>query len=98
MYQEDTTDLRALMARWLAQDTVSGDRSPVLRWRYGLALGDSALIREGRAGIERAGVDPLIWAIANAEGEVVGLDIVPVAIAELERRDVAELEPGVGDV
>jgi len=89
LYQEDTTGLRALMARWLAQDTVSGDRSPVLRWRYGLALGDSTLMRQGRAGIERAGVDPLMVGIGNAEGEAVGLDIVPVAIAELERRDVA---------
>jgi tetratricopeptide (TPR) repeat protein len=88
LYQQDTTGLRALVGRWLAQDTVAGDRSPVLRWRFGLALGDSALVAEGRAGLGRVPDDPLIWLISNAQSEAVGLDGVAPAIAELERRGV----------
>ena len=88
LFLEDTTEFRALARRWLAQDTVPGDRSPYLRWRLGVALGDSALVARERAGLERWGDDAVLWLAGNAQADAVGLGDVPLALRELARRAV----------
>ena len=88
LYLEDTTEVRSLARRWLAQDTVQGDRSPYLRWRLGVALGDSELVARERAGLERWSDDAVLWLAGNAQADAVGLGDVPLAIRELERRAV----------
>ena len=76
LYLEDTTEFRALARRWLAQDTVPGDRSPYLRWRLGVALGDSALVARERAGLERWGDDAVLWLAGNAQADARALNSV----------------------
>jgi tetratricopeptide (TPR) repeat protein len=88
LHVEDTVGFRALVRRWVAQDTVPGDRSPVFRLLFGLALGDSALIAQGRAALPRGEDDALLWVIGTAQAEGMGLADVPAAITELERRAV----------
>jgi hypothetical protein len=88
LYLEDTTGFRALAHRWLAQDTVPGDRSPYLRWRLGVALGDSGLVARQRAGIERWSDDAVLWLAGNAQADAVGLGDVPLALREVARRAV----------
>ncbi|HET6576973.1 MAG TPA: protein kinase [Gemmatimonadales bacterium] len=88
LWLEDTTGFRALAHRWLAQDTVPGDRSPYLRWRIGIALGDSALVARQRGSLDRWGDDALVWLAGNAQADAVGLGDVELAIRELQRRAV----------
>ncbi|HEX6106096.1 MAG TPA: hypothetical protein VFZ26_10970, partial [Gemmatimonadales bacterium] len=88
LYLEDTTELESLARRWLAQDTVPGDRSPYLRWRVGIALGDSALVARQRASLDRWHDDAIVWLAGNAQADAVGLGDVPLGIRELERRAV----------
>jgi tetratricopeptide (TPR) repeat protein len=88
LYLEDTTEFRALAHRWLAQDTVAGDRSPYLRWRLGVALGDSGLVARERGALERWNDDPVLWLAGNAQADAVGLGDVPLALRELARRAV----------
>jgi len=88
LHLDDTTGFRALALRWLAQDTVPGDRSPYLRWRLGLALGDSGLVVRERAGLERWSDDAVHWLAGDAQAEGVGLGDVPLALRELRRRAV----------
>ncbi|HET8835044.1 MAG TPA: hypothetical protein VFN08_09955, partial [Gemmatimonadales bacterium] len=88
LHLEDTTDFRALARRWFALDTAQGDRSAYLRWRFALALGDSAIVARERAGLERWNSDALLWLAGDAQAEAVGLGDVPLAIRELTRRAV----------
>jgi tetratricopeptide (TPR) repeat protein len=83
---EDTTEVRALARRWFAQDTAGGDRSPYLRWRLGVALGDSALVARERARLERWNDDAIQWLAGDAQAEAVGLGDVRLAIGEFTRR------------
>ena len=89
LWLEDTTELRPLALRWLAQDTIPGDRSPYVRWRLGVAMGDSALVARQRASLDRWSDDALRWLAGNAQTDAVGLGDVELAIGELERRAVA---------
>ena len=86
LHLEDTTELRALARRWFAQDTAGGDRSPYLRWRLGVALGDSALVARERARLERWNDDAIQWLAGNGQAEAVGLGDVRLAVRELTRR------------
>jgi tetratricopeptide (TPR) repeat protein len=86
LHLEDTTELRALARRWFAQDTAGGDRSPYLRWRLGVALGDSALVARERASLERWNDDAIQWLAGDAQAEAVGLGDVALAINEFTRR------------
>jgi hypothetical protein len=88
LYLEDTTDFRPLAQQWLAQDTMPGDRSSYLRWRLGIALGDSALVARQRASLERSNDEAVLWLAGNAQADAVGLGDVALAIRELERRAV----------
>ncbi|HEX6617433.1 MAG TPA: protein kinase [Gemmatimonadales bacterium] len=88
LWLDDTTGLRALAQRWLAQDTVPGDRSPYLRWRLGVAMGDSAMVRHQRATLDRWSDDAILWLAGNAQADAVGLGDVELALRELERRAV----------
>jgi tetratricopeptide (TPR) repeat protein len=88
LYLEDTTEVRALARRWFAQDTVPGDRSSYLRWRFGVALGDSGLVARERAAVERWNDDAVHWLAGNAQADAVGLGDVPLALRELARRAV----------
>ena len=88
LHLEDTTDLSSLARRWLEQDTVPGDRSPYLRWRIGIALGDSAMVAGQRATLDRWPDDALIWLAGSAQAEAVGLGDVWLGIREMERRAV----------
>jgi serine/threonine-protein kinase len=89
LWLDDTTGLRALAERWLAQDTLPGDRSPYLRWRLGVAMGDSAMVARQRATLDRWSDDALLWLAGNAQADAVGLGDVELAMRELERRAVA---------
>jgi serine/threonine-protein kinase len=89
LHLDDTTGFRGLALRWLAQDTVSGDRSPYIRWRLGLALGDSELVAREEAGLARWSDDAVHWLAGDAQAEGVGLRAVPLAMAELRRRAVS---------
>jgi tetratricopeptide (TPR) repeat protein len=86
---DDTVGLRALAARWLAQDTIPGDRSHYVRWRLGIALGDSAAARRAAAGLDRWSDDELLWLAGLGQAEAVGLADVERGIGEIERRAVA---------
>ena len=88
LWLDDTTDLRALAQRWLAQDTIPGDRSPYLRWRLGVALGDSAMVAHQRATLDRWSDDAVLWLAGNAQADAVGVGDVELALQELERRAV----------
>jgi tetratricopeptide (TPR) repeat protein len=86
LHLEDTTDFRALASRWFAQDTAGADRSPYLRWRLGVALGDSALVGRERARLERWNDDAIQWLAGDGQAEAVGMGDVRLAIRELTRR------------
>jgi serine/threonine-protein kinase len=86
LHLDDSTGFHALALRWLAQDTVPGDRSPYLRWRLGVALGDSAMAARERAGLERWSDDAVHWLAGDAQAEGVGPADVALAIRELRRR------------
>ncbi len=88
LWLEDTTEFRSLALRWLAQDTIPGDRSAYFRWRLGLALGDSALVARQRASLDHWGEDALLFLAGNAQADAVGLGDVQRAMRELERRAV----------
>jgi tetratricopeptide (TPR) repeat protein len=88
LHLDDSTGLRALALRWRAEDTVSGDRSPYLRWRLALALGDSGAMARERAGLNRWSDDAVHWLAGGAQAEGVGLGDVALGIAELRRRAV----------
>jgi len=88
LWLEDTAGFRALALRWLALDTVPGDRSPYFRWRLGVALGDSAEVARQRASLDRWSDDALAFLAGNAQADAVGLSDVERAIRELERRAV----------
>ncbi|HET7468313.1 MAG TPA: serine/threonine-protein kinase, partial [Gemmatimonadales bacterium] len=85
---DDTVGLRALAARWLAQDTIPGDRSHYVRWRLGIALGDSATAARAAAGLDRWGDDELLWLAGLGQAEAVGLADVERGMGEIERRAV----------
>jgi tetratricopeptide (TPR) repeat protein/TolB-like protein len=89
LYLDDTAGFRPLARRWLAQDTAGADRSPYLRWRLGVALGDSGLVARERAGLERWSDDAVHWLAGEAQAEGVGLADVALAIGELRRRAVS---------
>ena len=86
---DDTVGLRALAARWLAQDTIPGDRSHYVRWRLGIALGDSAAAARAAAGLDRWSDDELFWLAGLGQAEAVGLADVERGIGEIERRALA---------
>ncbi|HET9039631.1 MAG TPA: hypothetical protein VFN40_05655, partial [Gemmatimonadales bacterium] len=89
LYLEDTTDLRALARRWLAQDSTPGDRSSYTRWRLAIALGDSAAVAHERARLDRWPDEALNWLAGNAQADAVGLGDVSLALREMEHRAVA---------
>jgi TolB-like protein len=86
---DDTVGLRALAVRWLAQDTIPGDRSHYVRWRLGIALGDSAAAARAAAGLDRWSDDELFWLAGLGQAEAVGVADVERGIGEIERRAVA---------
>jgi TolB-like protein len=88
LWLDDTTGFRALARRWLAQDTVAGDRSPYIRWRLAVALGDSAEVARQRRSLDRWSDDAVVWLAGDAQANAVGLDDVELAIRELEHRAV----------
>jgi serine/threonine-protein kinase len=88
LWLEDTTDFRALARRWVAQDTVPGDRSPYIRWHLAVALGDSAEVARQRRSLDRWSEDAVLWLAGNAQADAVGLGDVELAIRELEHRAV----------
>jgi tetratricopeptide (TPR) repeat protein len=88
LWLDDTTGFRALARRWVAEDTVPGDRSPYIRWRLGVALGDSAEVARQRASLDRWSEDALVWLAGDAQADAVGLGDVELAIRELEHRAV----------
>jgi serine/threonine-protein kinase len=88
LWLEDTTELRSLALRWLAQDTIPGDRSAYFRWRLGVALGDSELVARQRASLDHWSEDALLFLAGNAQADAVGLGDVERAMRELERRAV----------
>jgi hypothetical protein len=88
LWLDDTTGFRSLARRWVAADTVAGDRSPYIRWRLGVALGDSAQVARQRASLDRWSEDALVWLAGDAQADAVGLGDVELAIRELEHRAV----------